>query len=66
MTDIQNQWHKGYKDGWAEQGALPTSEPTIPPVPNIPVDVLDTTQWAYTEGRSRGVLDRMRSQAGLL
>jgi len=65
MTEIQNQWREGYEDGWAEQGAFPTSEPTIPPVPSIPAGVLNKNQWAYDEGKSRGRLDRMKSQAGL-
>ncbi len=65
MTDIQDLWCKGYRDGWDEQGVLPTSEPTIPPLPSIPSGVSDTKQWAYDEGMSRGALDRLKSQAGL-
>ena len=65
MTDIQNQWRKGYLDGWAAQGVLPTSEPTIPPLPSTPSGASDSEKWAYDEGKSRGVLDRLKSQAGL-
>ena len=65
MTDIQNQWRKGYLDGWAKQGVLPTSEPTIPSLPSIPSGVSESEKWAYDTGKSRGVLDRLKSQAGL-
>jgi hypothetical protein len=64
-ADIADQWCKGYRDGWAEQGALSTSEPTIPPIPSIPSDVSDKKKWAYEEGKSRGVLDRKKKQAGV-
>lgn len=65
MTDIQEQWRKGYLDGWAEQGVLPTSEPTIPALPSIPSNISNREDWAYKEGRSRGSIDRLKSQAGL-
>jgi hypothetical protein len=65
MTNIQDQWRKGYLEGWAKQGVHPTSEPTIPPLPSIPSDVSDDEKWAYDAGKHRGVLDRIKSQAGL-
>jgi len=65
MSDIQEQWRKGYLDGWAEQGVLPTSEPSIPPLPTIPSDVSDLHNWAYGAGKERGMLDRLKSQAGI-
>ena len=65
MTNIQDQWHKGYLDGWAEQGVFPTSDPTVPPLHSIPPGISDSGQWAYDTARSRGMLDRLKSQAGL-
>lgn len=65
MTDIQDLWQKGYREGWTEQGVLPTSEPSVPPLPSIPSNVSDAEEWAYGEGKKRGVLDRLKSQAGL-
>lgn len=65
MTGIQEQWRKGYLNGWAEQGVLPTSEPSIPPLPSIPSNVSDPDNWAYDEGKRRGALDRLKSQAGI-
>lgn len=65
MTQLQAHWEKGYQDGWGEQGAAPTLEPRIPPMPSIPADVLDPEKWAYDTGKSRGGLDRVRKQAGL-
>ena len=65
MAEIQEQWRKGYLDGWAEQGVLPTSEPSIPPLPSTPSNVSDLDRWAYDTGKSRGVIDRLKSQAGL-
>jgi hypothetical protein len=41
MADIQEQWRKGYLEGWVEQGVLPTSEPSIPPLPSIPSGISD-------------------------
>jgi hypothetical protein len=65
MTQLDEQWNMGYRDGWDEQGALPTSEPSVPPMPPIPPDVTDAEKWAYGAGRSRGMLDRVKKQAGL-
>jgi hypothetical protein len=65
MTDINEQWRNEYLDGWAKQGVLPTSEPTIPSIPRIPADISDFGSWAYEAGKSRGNLDRLNSQAGL-
>lgn len=64
MSNIQDRWREGYLDGWAEQGVLPTTEPTIPPLPNVPSGIADPDKWAYEEGRKRGVTDRAKSQAG--
>lgn len=64
MANLQEQWQKGYQDGWNEQGVLPTSQPSIPPMPTIPSDVTDPEEWAYDEGRSRGMRDRLKKQAG--
>lgn len=65
MDDIQDQWRKGYLKGWEEQGVFSTSAPTIPPRPSTPADVTDAGTWAYNEGKSRGMIDRLKSQAGL-
>lgn len=65
MNQPQDQWSKGYLDGWAEQGAWSTLDPTIPPMPTTPPDVKDTEKWAYDTGKSQGVLDRLKKQAGL-
>lgn len=65
MQQLHEQWRKGFLDGWAEQGVLPTSEPSIPPMPTMPSDVTDAEKWAYDSGRSRGALDRVKKQAGL-
>ncbi len=65
MTEVQAQWRKGYLDGWAEQGVLPTSTPTIPPLPSIPSGILDIEEWAYITAKSRGMIDRAKSQAGI-
>lgn len=65
MADIQEQWRKGYLEGWVEQGVLPTSEPSIPPLPSIPSGISDPNSWAYGEGKRRGMLDRLKHQAGI-
>lgn len=64
MTDYQEQWANGYRDGWREQSTMTPPEPTIPPVPTIPAGVSDPADWAYREGKKRGVIDRMQVQAG--
>lgn len=65
MTKLQDKWKRGYLDGWAKQAVLPGPQPTIPPVPAIPSGIQDPEQWAYETGKSRGVIDRMESQAGI-
>jgi len=65
MTNYQQQWADGYRDGWRAQSTMTPPEPTIPPVPAIPSGVLDPAQWAYDEGKKRGELDRMKVQAGM-
>ena len=65
MTDIQDAWQKGYLEGWAEQGAFPTSSATVAPLPSTTTENSDHKKWAYDEGKDLGQLDRVRKQAGL-
>lgn len=65
MSQLQEQWEMGYRDGWSEQGVSPTSDPTIPPAPDVPPEVSDPDSWMYASGKSRGTLDRMKKQAGI-
>jgi len=64
MSDYQDQWAKGYRDGWREQSTMTPPEPTIPTVPTIPADVVNREDWAYQEGKKRGAIDRMKVLAG--
>jgi hypothetical protein len=65
MTELENQWHRGYIDRWNEQGVASTTEPTIPAVPNVPDGIANPEEWIYEQGKTRGELDRMKKQAGI-
>ncbi|MFT7773396.1 hypothetical protein [Roseateles sp.] len=65
MADYQELWANGYRDGWNEQSTRTPPQPAIPPMPTIPTGTLDPEDWVYAEGRKRGVIDRMKVQAGL-
>lgn len=65
MEEIKRQWNDGYIDGWNSQGISSKTYPPIPPLPSIPSNVSDKNNWAYEEGKKRGKISRMKSQAGI-